>query len=60
MQVDKITSTDELRILLDSPEFLFRFECVFVVPSISLTVADKDDVIRSLRLHYLIYANKAE
>ena len=40
--------------------FQFRFEFGFSAPSSKLTLADKVNMVRTLSLHYLIYANRAE
>lgn len=60
LQVGKVQTTDQIRVLIDSEEFQFRFECGFSAPSSALTVGEKEDIMKSLSLHYLIYANRAE
>ena len=60
MQVANVQTAEELQKLLDSEEFSFRFEFGFGIPSCKVTLADREDVVRSLSLHNLIYANKAE
>lgn len=60
LQVCEVQTTEQLHILLDSEEFSFRFEFGFSAPSRTFTVADKDDIVKSLSLQYLIYANRAE
>ena len=60
LQVGKVQTTEELRILLDTEEFSFRFEFGFSAPSSKMTLADKVNIVRTLSLHYLIYANWAE
>ena len=60
MQVSNVQTTEELQTLLDSEEFSFRFEFGFGVPSCKVTLADREDIVKSLSLHNLIYANKAE
>ena len=47
LQVGKVQTTEQLCILLDTEEFSFR-------------LADKVNIVRTLSLHYLIYANRAE
>ena len=60
LQVGKVQTTEELRILFDTEEFSFRFEFGFSAPSSKMTLADKVNIVRTLSLHYLIYANRAE
>ena len=53
-------STKEMRTLIDSDDFLFRFDAGVTVPSSSLAIEQRDDIIRSLVMHYLVFSCKAE
>ena len=49
-----------MRELLDSEDFQFRFDAGVTVPSTSLEIEQRDDIIRSLVMHYLVFSCKAE
>lgn len=57
LEISKVQTIEQLRILLDSKKFLFQLEFGFSVPSGVLTLVDKVNIVRTLTLHYLIYAN---
>ena len=46
--------------MLDSEEFEFRFECGVCQPSASLALSDRENIIFSIVLHYVIYSCKGE
>ena len=60
LQVSKVQTTEQLRVLLDSEELSFRFEFGFSAPNRELNLEDKSDIVKSLSFHYLVYANRAE
>ena len=41
--------------LLDSEEFQFRFDAGVMMPSISIVIKQKDEIVRSLMMHYLVF-----
>ena len=53
-------STEELRAILDSPEFDFRFHCGVGEPAVSLTLEDKSKLVNAFCLHYCIFCTVAE
>ena len=55
--ITECCDTGSLRRLLDSPEFLFRFECGCPMASSSLTIDDRDTLVA---LHFVVYAHNAE
>ena len=60
MQIDEATTDEELRDIIDSDEFDFRFECGFCQPSKSMTLHDRQRIISCIALHFLCYSCKAE
>ena len=52
-------SSSEIRKLLDSEEFQFRFDAGVTMPSISVGI-EQDEIVRSLIMHYLVFTCKAE
>lgn len=59
-QIECCTETETLRRLLDSPDFLFRFDCGCPMASSSLTLDDRGSLIKSIAMHFIIYSQKAE
>ena len=59
-QFEECSSTETLSQTLDSPAFLFRFECGCPMPSQSVTLSDCDALVKSIALHFIIYSQKAE
>ena len=53
-------STQELRALLDSQEFDFRFQCGVSEPAASLTLEDKERLVDAFCLHYCVFSTVAE
>lgn len=53
-------SDEEVRQLLDSPEFEFRFDCGICQPSQSLALTDRDTIVSSIALHHTIYSCRSE
>lgn len=46
--------------MLDTPEFLFRFDAGVCIPSRNVYISNKQDITQSLMEHYLIHIAKAE
>ena len=59
-QIEECEDTADLRKLLDSPDFLFRFECGCPMPTASITIDDCDTLVKSISLHFIVYSQKAE
>ena len=55
-----VYTDEELRVLIDSDKFSFRFDCGICQPSSSMTVADKEHIMSSIALHYCFYSCKVE
>ena len=51
--------TTEMREFFDSEDFQLRFDAGVTVPSTSLAIEQRDDIICSLVMHYLVFC-KAE
>lgn len=60
MQLSKCETSSEIHQLLDSEEFQFRFDAGVTVPSASIGIEQKDEIVHSLVMHYLVYTCKAE
>ena len=60
MQLQKCTTTEDLRRFLDSQEFSFRFDAGLCMPSSSITIEQKDEIARSLVTHFVVHTCKAE
>ena len=60
MQIEDATSTEELRALLDSDDFTFRFDAGVCMPSSSVTLKNKGEVAKSIAMHFTVLAIKAE
>lgn len=53
-------STEDLRAMLDSQEFDFRFHCGIGEAAVSLTLEDKAKLVNAFCLHYCIFCTVAE
>ena len=53
-------STEELRALLDSEEFEFRFEVGMATPTSSIPISDKKELGMSMTMQFVVYKTKAE
>lgn len=60
LQLSQCKSTEDLKDLLDSKEFEFRFDAGLSFPSDSVKIEDVNNIIRSLAMHFLVYSCKAE
>ncbi len=60
MKLERSESTESLRKLIDSPEFLFRFDCGLCMPSSSISMDDRESIVRCIAMHHVIYSQKAE
>ena len=60
LQILSAQTTEDLRALLDSEEFEFRFDAGITVSSSSFTVDDCKRVGMALAMHFLIYNTKSE
>lgn len=54
------TSTSEVRELLDSDEFTFRFDAGVNIPSSAVTIEDNQHLVIAFINNYLIYSCKGE
>ena len=59
-QILSAHTTEELKVLLDSEEFEFRFDAGVTTPSAALTLQDQKQVAISMAMHFLVYTTKAE
>ncbi len=53
-QLQKVSTTEGLRDLLDSDEFDFRYDCGITQPSSRLEIKDRDRIVTSFVMHYAI------
>lgn len=60
MQLQEVTSIDEMRALLDSNNYDFRYDVGVTQPSHTLALADLNCMVQSLAMHYAIVFVKAE
>ncbi len=56
----KIENTTELRSLLGSDEYSFRFNAGVSMSSTCVTIDDKEDIVLCIVKHYLMYVCKGE
>ena len=49
----------QLRTLLDSGEFEFRFEAGMATPTSFISIEDKKEMAMSMAMHFLVYKTKA-
>ena len=54
MQISECGSDLELRELLNSEDFNFRFDCGFSKPSSTIMINEKETIISELSLHYIV------
>ena len=59
-QVQGVTTTEDLRQLLQGNEFDFRFRCGYSKPIASLNISDKDEFLRAIWLHQVLFQPYAE
>ena len=57
MQIAEVSTTEELRSLLNEDEFDFRFTCGYTKPTQQI---DKHELSSSIWLHYVLYNPHAE
>ena len=55
----KATSTDELHQIVDS-ELDFRFECGYNKPTSKIELSDKDALVKSIWLHFVLFVPHME
>ena len=55
-----INSDEDVRQLLDSPEFKFGFDSGICQPSQSLAHIDRDTIVSCITLHHTIYSCRSE
>ena len=60
MQLQKTTNVEEMRALLDSDEYDFRYDVGVTQPSHTSQFADLDCIVQSLAMHYSVVCVKAE
>ena len=60
LQVLKATSTSELQGLLQDESWDFRFTCGYTKPTHLIEIKDKDDFVRRIWLHFVLYNSYAE
>ncbi len=53
-------SVDQLKIALDSAEYLFRFDAGVSIPAQSVTFEQKNMIVQSWVMHYLVHICKSE
>ena len=53
-QISGCETDIELRQLLDSEEYQFRFDCSFSKPSSAIAITEKEAIISELSLHFVI------
>ena len=54
------TTTEQLRTLLNVDNFDFRFSCGYTKPTTLITLDDKEDLVRSIWLHFVLFQPHAE
>ena len=60
MQLEAVSTDNDLRKLLSSDEFSFRFDCGVCQPAAALKLTDRGNISSSIALHYCIYSCKVE
>ena len=55
-----MTTTEDLHQLLQDNEFDFRFRCGYSKPIASLNISDKDEFLRAIWLHHVLFQPYAE
>ena len=53
-------SIEELRSLLSSEEFDFRFDCGVSQPAPNVSIGDKENIISAFTIHFSVSVCKAE
>lgn len=60
MQIDKITDGEEFKEEIKRQDYDFRFNCGYNKSSTSMTIADKQEFITAIWLHYIFFMPQAE
>lgn len=60
LQIENCENTECLRKLLDSDDFIFRFNFGCGVPSSAVSIDDKERLLQCIAMHLTIYSQKAE
>ena len=59
-QIRECSSDDELRQLLGSEDYNFRYDAGVCMPSTAVSLKQKEDIALALAKHYLLYSTMAE
>lgn len=59
-QVQAAATTEELKSLIQTNEYDFRFHCGYSKPVAHMDIADRDEFIRAVWLHYVLFQPYAE
>ena len=54
------TTTEQLQTLLNRDDFSFRFHCGYAKPATQVSLEDKDELIRCIWLHFVLFHPHAE
>ncbi len=60
LQIASVTSTEQLRSLLSGEDFNFLFHCGYSKPTTNVTLGDKEEITRSVWLHFVYFHPHAE
>lgn len=60
VQVQAATTTEELLRIVNSEDFDFRFRCGFSKPACNINISHKDELVKTIWIHYVFFAQHAE
>ncbi len=60
MQLESVANLEEMKLLLDSDEYSFRFDIGLSQPSASLKFSDREMLVKSFATHFAVLSVKAE
>ena len=60
MQVLQVETAEELRAMIGTDDYDFRFDCGYAKPTSQLEITDRDKVVKCVWLHYIFFLPHAE
>jgi len=60
LQVQEAKTTEELSGIVGTDEYDFRFDCGYTKPTCQLKIADRDQMVKCIWLHFIFFMPHAE
>ena len=60
LQLRDVKTTEELRAILGTDDYDFHFDCGYTKPTSQVEIADHDQVVKCIWLHFIFFVPHAE